>query len=70
MKRTSNNEREEGKLQGVKNYTPLLPGLAWYIDLNRSLIAKNGKDYLGDRTRWFWFGDHGNLFAPGIDRSR
>ena len=120
------NEREVGKLQGVKNFTPLLPGLEfetirrelndamgvemvqhgaeaqfaghgdeaiivifpdgpqpqfkvlldaesvqrWYIDLNRSLIAKNGKDYLGDRTRWFWFGDHGNLFAPGKDRSR
>lgn len=120
------NEREEGKLQGVKNFTPLLPGMEfetirkelndamgvemvqhgaeaqfaghgdepitvilpdgpqlqfkilldaegvqhWYIEMNRSLIAKNGKDYLGDKTRWFWFGDHGNLFLPGIDRSR
>ncbi len=119
------NERNEGKIQGAKNYTPLLPGLEfetirkalndamgadmvqhgaeaqfawhgdepitviipdgpqlqylilgnaeavqrWYMDLNRKLIATRGKDYLGDKTRWFWFGDHGNLFLPGIDRS-
>ncbi len=119
------NERIEGKIQGVKNYTPLLPGLefetirkalndamgaemvqhgseaqfawhgdepitvilpdgpnlqyiilgnaeavqSWYIELNRKLIAKMGKDYIGDKTRWFWFGDHGNLFLPGEDRS-
>lgn len=123
--RETYNERKEGNIDGVKNYTPLLPGQAfetirrelndamgvdmvqhgseaqfawhgdepivvilpdgpqlqyeilgnaeavqqWYVKLNRSLIAKNGKDYIGDRTRWFWFGDHGNLFTPGIDRS-
>ena len=116
----SYNERIEGKIQGVKNYTPLLPGLefetirkelneaigvemvqhgaaaqfaghddepiivilpdgpslqylvlgnaeavqGWYMKLNRELIAKNGKDYLGDKSRWFWFGNHGNLFLP------
>lgn len=114
------NERLEGRLQGVRNYTPLLPGLefetiqrelndamgvpmvqhgaeaqfawhgdepitialpdgpqlqylvlgnaeavqSWYIALNRGLIAERGKDYLGDRSRWFWFGNHGNLFLP------
>lgn len=119
------NQRNEGKIQGVKNYTPLLPGLEfetirkalndamgiemvqhgseaqfawhgdepitvilpdgpnlqysilgnaeavqrWYMDLNRQLIATMGKDYIGDKTRWFWFGDHGNLFLPGKDRS-
>ena len=117
------NERSESKQQGVKNYTPLLPGMefetirrelnqamgapmvqhgseaqfawhrdepitvilpegpqlqflvlgnaeavqSWYINMNRRLIAEKGKDYLGDRTRWFWFGNHGNLFVqePG-----
>jgi len=119
------NERHEGKVQGAKNYTPLLPGLEfetirkelnaamgidmvqhgaeaqfawhgdepitvvypddihrpfevlasaetvqrWYIELNREVLAKKGKDYIGDRSRWFWFGDHGNLFTPGTDRS-
>ena len=42
---------------------------SWYVNLNRSLIAKMGKDYIGDKTRWFWFGGHGNLFLPGKDRS-
>jgi hypothetical protein len=112
------NERSEGKIQGVKNYTPLLPGLEfetirkalndeigvemvqhgaeaqfaeqgdeaitvilpvgpnlqfhilgnaeavqrWYMDMNRQLIVKNGKDYIGDKSRWFWFGNHGDLF--------
>lgn len=41
----------------------------WYIEHNRQLIAKNGRNFLGDKTRWFWFGDHGNLFLPGKDRS-
>ena len=41
----------------------------WYIEFNREVIAKKGKDYIGDKSRWFWFGDHGNLFKPGIDRS-
>ena len=41
----------------------------WYIELNREVIAKKGKDYIGDKSRWFWFGDHGNLFTPGVDRS-
>jgi hypothetical protein len=115
------NERNEGKHQGAKNFTPLLPGLefetvrrelneamgvdmvqhgaeaqfawhgdepitvvspdgpglqflvlanveavmGWYREMNRELIARMGKDYLGDKTRWFWFGDHGNLFLPG-----
>jgi len=115
------NERQEGKLQGVKNYTPLLPGMAfetirkalndamgidmvqhgseaqfawhgdepitvispegpqlqyfilgnaeavqsWYMQINRNLIAAKGKDYIGDKSRWFWFGNHGNLFLPG-----
>ncbi len=115
------NERDEGKHQGAKNYTPLLPGMefetirrelndamgvdmvqhgaeaqfawhgdepitvvlpdgpaleflvlanveaviGWYKKINRELIAKMGKDYLGDKTRWFWFGDHGDLFVPG-----
>jgi hypothetical protein len=119
------NQRLEGKVQGAKNYTPLLPGLEfetirkelnagigvdmvqhgaeaqfawhgdepitvvlpdgpqlqflvlnnaeavqrWYIDLNRELIAKMGKNYLGDKSRCFWFGDHGQLFLPGTDRS-
>jgi hypothetical protein len=39
------------------------------MDLNREVIAKKGKDYIGDKTRWFWFGDHGSLFLPGTDRS-
>jgi hypothetical protein len=112
------NERSEDKIHGVKNYTPLLPGLEfetirkalndeigvemvqhgaeaqfaghgdepitvilpdgpnlqfiilgnaeavqrWYMDMNRQLIAKNGKDYIGDKSRWFWFGNHGDLF--------
>ena len=115
------NERNEEKIQGVKNYTPLLPGLefetirkalnnemgvemvqhgaeaqyawhgdepvtvitpegphlqffilgnaeavqGWYINLNRQLIAKKGKDYIGDKSRWFWFGNHGNHFKTG-----
>ena len=119
------NQRQEGKVQGAKNYTPLLPGLEfetvrkalneaigvdmvqhgaeaqfawhgdepitviipdgpqlqfqvlgnaeavqrWYMDLNREVIAKKGKDYIGDKSRWFWFGDHGHLFKPGVDRS-
>jgi hypothetical protein len=119
------NQRQEGKVQGAKNYTPLLPGLEfetirkalndaigvdmvqhgaeaqfawhgdepitvifpdgpqlqfkvlgnaeavqrWYIELNREVIAKKGKDYIGDKSRWFWFGDHGSLFTPGVDRS-
>lgn len=119
------NQRQEGKVQGAKNYTPLLPGLEfetirkalnetigvdmvqhgaeaqfawhgdepitvvlpdgpqlqfkvlgnaeavqrWYVELNREVIAKKGKDYIGDKSRWFWFGDHGNLFKPGVDRS-
>jgi hypothetical protein len=120
------NERAEGKVDGVKNFTPLLPGIEfdkirrelnnamgvdmvqhgaeaqfawhgdepiivilpdgpqlqfkilgnaeavqrWYELLNRKLIAKMGKDYIGDKTRWFWFGNHGNRFLPGTDRSR
>ena len=123
--RETYNERREGKVDGVKNFTPLLPGLEfetiqrelnaamgvdmvqhgseaqfawhgdepitlilpdgpqlqfkvlgnaeavqlWYQNLNRSLIARHGRDYIGDKTRWFWFGDHGNLFLPGLDRS-
>ena len=119
------NQREQGKVQGAKNYTPLLPGLEfetirkalndaigvdmvqhgaeaqfawhgdepitiiypggpllefktllnaeavqrWYVELNREVIANKGKDYIGDKTRWFWFGDHGNVFLPGTDRS-
>ena len=115
------NERNEGKYQGAKNFTPLLPGLefetirrelndamgvdmvqhgaeaqfawhgdepitlispdgpglqflvlanveavmGWYREMNRELIARMGKDYLGDKSRWFWFGDHGDLFMPG-----
>lgn len=115
------NVRQEGQIQGVPNYTPLLPGLEfetircelnramgvdmvqhgaeaqlawhgdepitviypegpdlqfqilasaetvqrWYEDMNRQLIAVKGKDYLGDKSRHFWFGDHGQLFAPG-----
>jgi hypothetical protein len=118
--RETYNERAEGTLQGVKNFTPLLPGLEyetirtelnqdmgvemvqhgaeaqfawhgdepitvilpdgpqlqyqilgnaeavqnWYIQLNRKLIAAMGKDYIGDKSRWFWFGNHGNLFLP------
>jgi hypothetical protein len=123
--RESDNQRLEGKVQGAKNYTPLLPGREfetirkalndgigadmvqhgaeaqfawhgdeaitvvfpsspqlefkvlgnaeavqrWYMDLNREVIAKKGKDYIGDKSRWFWFGDHGSLFLPGTDRS-
>lgn len=114
------NERIEGKIQGVDDYTPLLPGMefetirkelngaigeemvqhgaeaqfawhsdepitvvlpdgpqlqylvlgnaeavqSWYVGMNRRLIAEMGHDYIGDRTRWFWFGNHGNLFLP------
>lgn len=121
----TDNQRQEGKVQGAKNYTPLLSGMEfetirkalnetigvdmvqhgaeaqfawhgdepitvifpggpqlefkvllnaeavqrWYIELNREVLAKKGKDYIGDKTRWFWFGDHGNLFLPGTDRS-
>lgn len=121
----TDNRRQEGKVQGAKNYTPLLPGMEfetirkalndaigvdmvqhgaeaqfawhgdepitvilpdgpqlqfkvlgnaeavqrWYVELNREVIAKKGKDYVGDKTRWFWFGAHGNLFTPGTDRS-
>jgi hypothetical protein len=121
----TDNERQQGKVQGAKNYTPLLPGLEfetirkalndaigvdmvqhgaeaqfawhgdepitiiypggpllefktllnaeavqrWYMELNREVIANKGKDYIGDKTRWFWFGDHGNVFLPGVDRS-
>lgn len=121
----AHNERVEGTVHGVKNYTPRLLGREfetiqralndamgvemvqhgaeaqfawhgdepitlilpegpslqflilgnaeavqrWYIDRNRRLIAQNGKNYLGDKSRWFWFGDHGNLFLPGTDRS-
>jgi hypothetical protein len=123
--RESDNQRLEGKVQGAKNYTPILPGREfetirkalndgigadmvqhgaeaqfawhgdepitvvfpsspqlefkvlgnaeavqrWYMDLNREVIAKKGKDYIGDKTRWFWFGDHGSLFLPGTVRS-
>lgn len=119
------NQRVEGSIHGVKNYTPLLRGMefetiqnelnermgiamvqhgseaqfaghgdeaivlilpdgpnlqyqvlgnaeavqVWYKQLNRQLIANNGKDYLGDKTRWFHFGDHGDLFMPGMFKS-
>ena len=36
----------------------------WYIELNREVLARKGNDYIGDKSRWFWFGGHGNLFAP------
>ena len=41
----------------------------WYVELNREVLARKAKDYIRDRTRWFWFGDHGKLFLPGTDRS-
>ncbi len=37
---------------------------AWYRDLNRSVLAKQGKDYLSDRSRMFHFGPNG-IFGPG-----
>jgi hypothetical protein len=37
---------------------------AWYRDLNRSVLAKQGKDYLNDRSRMFHFGPNG-IFGPG-----
>lgn len=36
----------------------------WYEDLNRSVLAKSGQDYLRDRSRMFHFGPQG-MFAPG-----
>jgi hypothetical protein len=36
----------------------------WYLDLNRSVLAKAGQDYLADRSRMFHFGPQG-MFAPG-----
>lgn len=118
----THNEPVRGLTHGVKNVTPLLPGLefetirrelndgmgvdmvqhgaeaqfaghgdepinvilpegpglkflmlenaeavqSWYMALNRALVASNGKDYLGDKSRWFWFGNHGSLFLPGF----
>lgn len=115
------NRRNEGKLDGVKNFTPLLQGMefetiqhalnqemgvemvqhgaeaqfawhgdepitvvypdepemrhlllmdaetvqSWYMSLNREVLAKPGHDYLNDRSRWFHFGPHGYMFAPG-----
>lgn len=117
----THNQRHQGQVQGVKNYTPLLPGrefetireelnrgmgvdmvqhgaeaqfawhgdepitviypdgpslqfqiLAsaetvqrWYEERNRQVLADKGKDYVGDKSRHFWFGAHGQLFAPG-----
>ena len=111
------NRRAEGKIDGVKNFTPLLRDLefeqirsalnsrmgvemvqhgaeaqfawhgdepitvafpdwthlilydavtvqSWYLTLNRSVLARQGTDYLADRSRMFHFGPHG-LFAPG-----
>jgi hypothetical protein len=111
------NRRNEGTLDGVKNFTPLLDDLefenvrqrlnekmgadmvqhgaeaqfawhgdepitvafpdarhlilidamtvqAWYRDLNRSVLAKKGHDYLQDRSRMFHFGPNG-IFGPG-----
>jgi hypothetical protein len=102
----TDNQRQEGKVQGAKNYTPLLTGMEfetirkalndaigvdmvqhgaeaqfawhgdepitvilpdgpqlqfkvlgnaeavqrWYIELNREVIAKKGKDYIGDKS--------------------
>ena len=37
---------------------------AWYRDLNRSVLAKKGHDYLQDRSRMFHFGPNG-IFGPG-----
>lgn len=36
----------------------------WYEDLNRSVLAKKGHDYVRDRSRMFHFGPQG-MFAPG-----
>ncbi len=111
------NQRAEGKLDGVKNFTPLLKGVefetiqkalnnvvgtdmvqhgaeaqfawhgdepitvaypdwrhlillsaetvqAWYEQLNRDVLAKQGANYLQDRSRAFHFGPHG-MFKPG-----
>jgi hypothetical protein len=116
--REKDNRRNEGTLDGVKNFTPLLEDIdyerirealnlkmgadmvqhgaeaqfawhgdepitvafpdwrhliltdamtvqAWYRDLNRDVLAKKGKDYLGDRSRMFHFGPNG-IFAPGM----
>ena len=113
----TDNRRNEGKLFGVKNFTPLLTNVEfegirtrlnqligsdmvqhgaeaqfawhgdepitvafpdwrflvlsdastvqrWYQDLNRSVLAKTGHDYLRDRSRMFHFGPQG-MFAPG-----
>ena len=41
---------------------------SWYQQLNRSVIAKMGNDYLRDRSRMFHFGPRG-MFAPGASPS-
>lgn len=117
----TDNRRNEGKLDSVKNFTPLLKGMefqtiqehlnrdmgvemvqhgaeaqfawhgdepitviypdapepkflilasaetvqSWYMQLNREVLAKVGHDYMADSSRWFHFGPHGDLFAPG-----
>lgn len=112
------NQRLEGKVDGVKNFTPLLHELefervrtvlntrmgvemvqhgaeaqfawhgdepitvafpdwthlilydavtvqAWYLSLNREVLAEKKTDYLADRSRMFHFGPNG-IFAPGM----
>ena len=116
--REGDNQRHEGKLDGVKNFTPVLyerefeeirralnaemgvdmvqhgaeaqfawhgdepitvafPDWShlilydagtvqgWYMNLNRQVLAKQGTDYLRDRSRMFHFGP-GGMFAPGM----
>lgn len=114
----TDNRRHEGKLHGVKNFTPLLKNnleferirtalnqligadmvqhgaeaqfawhgdepvtvvfpdwtfllltdattvQRWYEELNRSVLAEKGHDYVCDRSRMFHFGPQG-MFAPG-----
>lgn len=36
----------------------------WYMDMNRRLIAPEGKDYLGDESRHFKFGPYGQMWKP------
>jgi hypothetical protein len=115
--REQDNRRAEGKLDGVKNFTPVLHGVdftaiqtalnqligadmvqhgaeaqfawhgdepitvaypdwrhltllsaetvqSWYMQLNREVMAKQGTDYLRDRSRQFHFGPQG-MFKPG-----
>ena len=43
---------------------------SWRMGLNGGVNGKKRKDYIGGKTPWSWFGNHGLLFLPGMDRLR